>query len=263
MAETAVNSASLTEEAPRRLQLRRVLDMLVHPRATLESMRTTERAVWLTPLALVIGLLIVRVLVIAPIKAAQAESGVGATPPGFEFYTPEQQAQLQQALEATKGPVFQYIFPIGWAVVSALLLWSISAGLLYLISTLQGGRGSMTRALNLVAWASVPAIVHLLIQIVSIQSTGQLIASPGLAGFTPPPPEGSAFLRALLSRIDIYLFWHMALLVVGLRLFTGLTTRKALASVLITIVVVMLLRVAPDLLAAQLGGLTVVRPFLF
>lgn len=263
MAETALSSAPMADEPARRLQFRRVLDMILHPRSTLAVLHGGEQAAWLTPLLLIIALLVTRVLVTAPIKAAQAESGVGVPPPGFEYYTPEQQAQLQQALEATQGPVFQYVFPIGWAVISALLLWSITAGLLYLLSTLQGGRGSMTRALNLVAWASVPTIIHLIVQVVAVQTTGKLIVSPGLSGFTPPPPEGSIVARALLGRIDLYLIWHVFLLVVGLKLFTGLNTRKALGSVLVTVGVVMALRIVPDVLAAQLAGLTVVRPFLF
>lgn len=263
MAEAALNSPLPAEEQSRRIQVRRVIDMVLRPRVTLAALHEVERAVWLTPLLFIIALLIVRVLAIAPIRAAQAESGAGVPPPGFEYYTPEQQAQLQQALEATKGPVFQVVFPIGWALISALLLWSITAGLLYLLSTLQGGRGSMTRALNLTAWASVPTIVHLIVQVVAVQTSGALIGSPGLSGFTPPPPEGSVLARALLSRVDLYLFWHIALLVIGLKAFTGLSTRKAWVSVLVSITIVMLLRILPDLLAAQLGGLTVVRPFLF
>ena len=262
MAETALNPAPLADEPPRRLQFRRVIDMILRPRATLSDLRAIDQPVWLTLLLLIIALLIVRVLVTAPLKAAQAQSGE-ITGPGFEFYTPEQLAQLQQALQATQGPVFQYVFPIAWAVISALLLWSITAGLLYLISTLQGGRGSMTRALNLVAWASVPTLIHLAVQVISIQTSGQLIASPGLSGFTPPPPEGSIVAHALLSRINVYLIWHIALLLIGLKLFTGLSARKTWITVLTTIAIVMLLRIVPDLLAAQLSGLTVVQPFLF
>jgi hypothetical protein len=262
MAESTLTSETLVEASPRRLQLRRVWDLIIHPRATLAELSQSERAAWLTPLLLVIGLLIVRVLVSAPLKAAQLETGTPANP-NFQYYTPEQQAQLQQALAAIKGPVFQYVFPIGGAAIGALLLWSITAGLLYLISTLQGGRGSMTRALNLVAWASVPTIIHLIVQIVYVQGRGQLIVDPGLSGFALKPPDGSLFVRALLSRIDLYLAWHAVLLVIGLRLFTGLARGKAWTSVLITLAAVMLLRVVPDLLAAQFSGLTVIQPFLF
>jgi hypothetical protein len=262
MAETTLTSAPLAEDWSRRFQFRRTVDMILHPRATLSSLRTIDRSVWLTPMFLIITLLVVRVLVTAPIKAARVESG--ATPAGsFPYYTPEQQAQLQQALEATKGPVFQYVFPIGGTILSALLLWSITAGLLYLVATLQGGRGSLTRSLNLVAWASVPTIVHLLVQVVSVQTTGNLIANPGLSGFAPPPPEGSILTHALFSRIDLYLIWHVALLGIGLKLFTGLTARKTWITVSVAMAVVLLLRMLPDVLAAQLGGLTVIQPFLF
>lgn len=263
MSETVLNSAPAADEAPRRFQPRRVFDLIVRPRATLSEVRGIERGMWLTPIAIILALLVVRVLVEAPIKIALAESGAAPTPPGFEFYTPEQQAQIQQALEATRGPVFQYIFPIIGAVLRGLLLWGITAVLLYFISTLQGGRGSMTRSLNLVAWAMVPTIVHLSIQIVFILTTQQLIDEPGLSGFTPAPPEGTILGRALLSRIDLFLVWHAVLLVAGLKLFTGLDSGKAWGSVLIAIAIVMILRVLPDLIGAQLGGLTIIQPFIF
>jgi hypothetical protein len=263
MSETVLKSAPAADETSRHFQVRRLFDMVVRPRATLNALRGLERGAWLTPIAVILALLIVRVLVEAPIKIALAESGAAPPPPGFEFYTPEQQAQIQQALEATRGPVFQYVFPIIGAVLRGLLLWSITAVLLYFISTLQGGRGSLTRSLNLVAWAMLPTIVHLSIQIIATLTTQQLIDEPGLAGFTPSPPEGTILGRALLSRIDFFLFWHMALLVIGLKLFTGLDSRKAWVSVLITIAIVMLLRILPDLIGAQLGGLTIIQPFIF
>lgn len=119
MAETASSSAPAAESRPRRLQFRRVLDIILRPRATLGGVSALDRSLAFTPMLLLLSLLLLRVIVIAPIKAAQAEGGA-LSGPAFQYYTPEQQAQIQQALEATRGPTFQYVLPIGWALLTGV-----------------------------------------------------------------------------------------------------------------------------------------------
>jgi hypothetical protein len=53
------------------------------------------------------------------------------------------------------------------------------------------------------------------------------------------------------------------LLGLGLAALGGLSTGKIVASVAVTEVVALLVQAIPSALAASLGGLTVVRPFLF
>ncbi len=258
MAEATANVEGLIETPLRPWQFRWLGGMVFKPRSTLTSIRAVDKSIWLLPLLLIVALLAVRVIVNAPLKiAAIDQQGLPTPDPNGPILSPEQQAQLQQALEATKGPVFQYVFPIAGAVISALLLWSITAALLHLFSTLQGGRGTMTRALNLVAWASTPTLIHLLVQIGYVLIAGKLIVEPGLAGFVAQPPDGSVFAHALLSRIDLYLFWQIVLLLIGVRIFTNLNARKGFMAVLVTMIIVLALRLLPELLGAQLNGLTV------
>lgn len=265
MADTAVLKSEPALDQPLKpWQFKWLWGMAVHPRATLHRVHTVERAIWQLPLLLIVGLLIVQVLVNAPLKIKQLERQ-GALPnsPNMEMMSPEQMAQLQQALEGTKGPVFQYVFPIVGAVLSAILVWGIIAALLHLFSTLQGGRGSMTRILNLVAWASVPIIIQLVVQIVYVLAAGKLIVEQGLGGFASVVPEGSVVAHALLSRVTLYWLWEIALLMVGVKIFANINTRKAIIAVVVTVIIVMGLRILPDVIGAQLGGLTVSQPFPF
>ena len=264
MAEATANVEELIEKPLKPWQFKWLGGMLFKPRATLTAIRAIERSIWLMPILIVLALLTLRVIVNAPLKLAILEQGAPAIDPNTQqFLTPEQQAQMQQALEATKGPVFLYVFPIVGALISGLLLWSMTAALLHLFSTLQGGRGTLTRALNLVAWASVPTMIHLLLQIIYVSAAGKLIAEPGLAGFAAPPPEGSIVVHALLSRVDVYLFWHIALLLVGVKIFTNIKARKAITAVVVTIVIMLAVRILPEVVGSSLGGLTVSQPFPF
>lgn len=265
MADTAVLKSEPAFDQPLKpWQFKWLWGILAQPRATLRRVQAAEHAIWQLPLLLIVVLLIVQVLVNAPLKITQLEQQGGLpNNPNMEWMSPEQIAQLQQALEGTKGPVFQYVFPIAGAVLSAVLVWGITAALLHLFSTLQGGRGSMTRILNLVAWASVPIILQLVVQIVYVLATGKLIAEQGLGGFAPMTPDGSVAAHALLSRVTLYWLWEMVLLMVGVKLFTNINTRKAILAVVVTAIIVMGLRILPDVIGAQLGGLTVSQPFPF
>ena len=127
----------------------------------------------------------------------------------------------------------------------------------------QGGRGSMTRLLNLVAWASVPIIIQLVVQVVYVLTTGKLIVEQGLGGFAPVDPDGSVVAHALLSRVTLYWLWEIVLLMIGVKLFANINTRKAIIAVVVTAAIVLGLRILPDVIGAQLGGLTVSQPFPF
>jgi len=133
---------------------------------------------------------------------------------------------------------------------------------LHLVVTLLGGRGETVYSVNLVAWASLPFVVRDLVRIVAMLASGELIESTGLSGFAPPDPSGGVtYLAALLSVIDIYLIWHVLLLITGVRAGNGLSLRKAAGGVLVTIGLVVAFQALMDYMVNRLGGLTIVRPF--
>ncbi len=93
-------------------------------------------------------------------------------------------------------------------------------------------------------------------------ATKKLIQSPGLAGFATPGAEGfTAYIAALLALVDVYLLWHVLLLIIGVRAGNGLAPAKAVGGVLFTIGLVVGLQALMSFGLAQLGALTVVRPF--
>lgn len=93
-------------------------------------------------------------------------------------------------------------------------------------------------------------------------ASGEVVAHPGLSGFVSGEAGTAAiFSTALLSQVDLYLLWHIVLLIVGVGVGNNLSRGKIWIAVLFTVILVMLGRTVPALIAAQFGDLTIVRPF--
>jgi hypothetical protein len=250
-------------ERERKWRFDLVLPVLFRPRKGMGQVVESSRPTWRTPLVLLIVAAVVAAVVAGSIKAAAAATGELTLPPNFEFLTPEQQAQFQQAATATNNPTFNYVLPALGAAVGVLIIWLLIGGLLHLVLTVIGGRGSSRTTLSIAAWAALPALLRYGVQIVAMLMTDQLVAAPGLAGFAPPG-EGvaNALLAGMLSHVDIYLLWQILLLVIGVRLSSRLSITKSVVAVIVTVIVVLALRALPTAILAQFGDLTIIQPFL-
>lgn len=240
-----------------------VLPLLIRPRKTLAGIVESDRPAWRVPIVLLLLATVIHALVAGSIKAAARATGAIVLPPNYEFYTPEQQAQFQQAATATNNTTFNYILPALGAALSVLFLWLLVSWLLHLTLTLMGGRGTSQGAINIVAWASLPFVLRAIVQIVAMLATDRLVAGSGLAGFAPAG-DGSlrVFLASLLGQIDLYTIWHVVLVYLGARLSSRLPRLKCWFAVLFVFTLVMALRALPAVVLARFGDLTIIQPFL-
>jgi hypothetical protein len=258
----ASETTALYLEENRRWRFNWLLPALLQPRQTFARIAAASAGTWLTPILVLILITLVRVLVSGSIKEAAAATGQITLPPGFEYYTPEQQAQFQQAMSATNGPIFNYALPAVLALIGVFVAWLVTGWLLHLVLTLLGGRSSSGQILNIAAWASLPFALRDLIRIVAMLNSQQLLDYPGLSGFAPAGEGNTAiYLAALFALVDLYLFWQIYLLGVGVRSSDALPAAKAWTAVLLTVLFLLLLRATPALIAAQFSGLTIIRPF--
>ena len=248
---------TLDQRSPRRLDLPRAGAMLLRPRKGFEEIASESRATWLTPMLILTITAILVVIVAGYLRSRSALMGEIPLPPDWEFWTPEMQNNYMQAQQATQGPTFVYIIPMVGSLTGLWLGWLLLAALLHFGSTLLGGRGSMQSALNVVAWASLPFAVRDVLRIIFMLAAGHAIASPGLSGFT----STSGLISQLLARVDIFLIWHVVLLVIGLALTDGLPRSKAVTGVLVVLLLVLFAQAGLGALASSFGGLAVQRPF--
>ena len=207
---------------------------------------------------LVLTITAILVVVVAGyLKTRAAMMGEIQMPRDWQYWTPEMQNNYMQAQQATQGPVFMYVMPMIGSLTGLWVGWLLLAALLHFGSTLLGGRGSMQSALNIVAWASLPFAVRDILRIIFMLSAGHAIVSPGLSGFASTP----GFVSQLLTRVDIFLIWQVILLVIGLSVTDSLPRSKAVAGVLVVMLLVLLAQAGLGALTSGLGGTATQRPF--
>ncbi|MCA9983915.1 MAG: YIP1 family protein [Anaerolineales bacterium] len=239
-----------------------LLPTLLQPRRTFARIAEAEIAVWQLPVAILALTGLIRTLVAGGIKGAAAAMGQLQLPPGWEYYTPEQQAQFQQAMSATSGPVFTYLLPAVMTILGVYLGWLLLGWVLHLLLTLFGGRGSSQQTLNVTAWALLPVAIRDLIRILAMWTSGQFLTMPGLSGFAPlGEGTGPVVLASLLALVDIYIIWQIVLLALGSGLVANLPRWKTWSAVGLAMLLALALRAAPAVLAFQFSDLTVIRPF--
>ena len=231
--------------------------MLLRPHAAFQEITSESRATWLTPMLVLTVTAILVVVVAGYLKTRSAMMGEIQLPPDWQYWSPEMQNNYMQAQQATQGPVFLYIMPMISSLTGLWLGWLMLAALLHFGSTLLGGRGSMQGALNIVAWASLPFALRDLLRIIFMLSAGHTITSPGLSGFVVTP----GLLAQLLTRLDIFLIWHILLLVIGLGIADNLSHGKAAAGVIVVMLLILLAQAGLGALTSGFGGLAVQRPF--
>ncbi len=256
--------ASVAGAWMRRLHLDWIVPVLLRPGKALAEITSQPKGVWLTPLLVLCLTGLIAVLVGGPLRQQAALSGQAELPPDFQWYTPEQQAQFLQAQSASSGTAFVYVFPALQAVLRVWIGWLVVAALLHLALTLVGARVTMLSAMNLVAWAGLPFGVRDLVRTAYTLFGHRLIQAPGLSGLIGSGTEGAAlFASELLALIDLYLIWHIALLVIGVRSQADPGRGRAWGSVALTQAAALLLQVLPAYLGGRLAGLTIARPFFF
>ena len=257
-----VEADALPVEAPRRFHFNWVPGVFFRPRQIFARIGTAASGVWLTPMLILSLTTLGRVITAGWLRAQAAAAGGVTLPPEFQYYPPEQQAQFQQALAATNGPVFLYVFPALAGLISIWIGWLMVSGLLHLALTMLGGRGDTRSAINLVAWSGLVFALRDVVRMIAMLAGKQLIQSPGLSGLLGGEPSGGmAYLVTFLSLVDLYVIWHVILLAIGVRAANGLSAAKTVGGVLVTILVVMALQALLAFLTGQLGGLTIIRPF--
>ena len=259
---------SLTEsqpvlyQRPKRFHFEWVPGVIFRPRQVFQKIAEQNSGVWLTPLLILTVTTLILVFATGSIQQKMAQQGEGSLPPGYEYYTPEQQAQFQSAMSATSSPVFVFVLPGLTGAFKVWIGWLLVGGLIHLLLTLLGGRGDTGSAMNLVAWASLPFAIRDLVRTGAVLITQRSISTPGLSGFGPTTSNSWAmFLTAFLEFIDIYLIWHMVLLIIGARTTQGLTRMKTSTAVFLTILLVVSLQALVGFLMGKFSGLTIIRPF--
>lgn len=258
---TQAEIASEMPSARRALNLRWIPPLLVRPKRTLANLLSWETPAWATPLILISLAAILLPIAAGPATRELAIANQPPLPPDFQYYSQQQQEQFMHAIAVATGPLYIYVLPAALALARVWIGWLVSGFGLYLALTFLGGRLSSRSLLSLAAWAGLPYALRELVRTGYVLGTGNLIQHAGLSGLVISADP--TFWQLVLQYVDLYWFWHIALLLIGLRSQKDTPAWKSWVTVLAVQLIALGLQAVPQLLASQLSSLNVVRPFLF
>jgi hypothetical protein len=255
--EHAMTDSALPTAPRPRLDFSLLVGVFLRPRNAFAQI-VAGNAHWLTPmLALTLGGLLY-VVVRGFLLTQAAMMGEIPLPQGWEWWSPEMQAQYMQAQQATQSPTFMYVIPALSMLVSLWAGWVIVGGILHFILTLLGGRGATAATMNLVAWSWLPFAVRDILRVVFMLVSQRVIQSAGFSGFAPNDGTPLAlYLAALLALVDIFVIWQVILLIIGIRSQGTLSTRNATFGALAVTLLILLVQAGFAALGNSLSGMMI------
>ncbi|MCE5209283.1 MAG: YIP1 family protein [Chloroflexi bacterium] len=253
-----------TEEIKKKADWSWLIKIFIRPRQTILKVVEADKAVWFPALLVLCVAAVILAAANGVIKQKIGLDNPAQLPEYFQYYTLEQQEQYRQALQATSGTEFIFVLPAIAAVAKVWLGWLIVGSLVYLVLTAMGSAVKAGTALNLVAWASMPFALRDLVRAAAVFSSGSLIQTQGLAGFTPAGTGNlNLFMNALLSLIDIYWIWQVILVISGARAAGKVSTTKTVTGITVTMLIILILQALIGFGAALLGSnVTAIQVFM-
>jgi hypothetical protein len=256
------NSQSPTIERPRHWRWDWLIPIIFFPRRIFKQITSQTVSVWQVPIIIFLIAALLEVFAAGSVRQKATALGEFTPPPGFEYYSVEQQDQYRQVMGTTTSNAFIYGIPALLAITRVIAVWLLMGGLLHLIMTLLGGRGDTGSMMNVVAWAALPLAIRSFIRAMYIYFSGSIINSPGFSGLLSNTGSNwNLFLSAFLTTIDIFIIWHAVLLMIGVRQGTQLSIPKVIFGVVFTLLLILLIQALISFGLAKIGGLTIIRPY--
>lgn len=247
-------------KAKNRLRFDWLLQLLIKPRRTLDAILSDPKANWQTPILSLAVVGIIEVIVAGPIKKTAIEMGTNL-PPGFEYYSADQQQQFMQAQASQSSPLFLYVFPLLGLLLGILVSWFLLRSLLHLSLTLAGSRGKNILSGNLAGWSTVPLILRSLVRIIAMLLTHSTLTAKGLSGMISATTGFGNFAAAFLALIDIFFVWQVVLVLIGSEKISNLPRLKAWGVSALAIFILLVLQSLPGFLSAQMSGISLTGMF--
>ncbi len=203
--------------------LQRVIGVLFSPNQTFASI--ARRPDWVLPLVLIL----ITSLGAGFVIAQHVDFG-SATREAMEQNKNVSAEQIDKAVKMTNtfGKVFSYISP----VIGTIFLLII-AGILLVVFRLFGGEGDFKQAFAVTCYASMPSIIKSIVTVIIIVARGGMVPAQALATIVRSNPgflvdyKTNPMAFALLSSLDLFTIWYLALLIIGFAYVSRLSKAKS------------------------------------
>lgn len=236
--EPAFSSAGATEVA-RLGVMRLVVDVLLRPGPTFRRLAEHPGRSWLVPLMAFVLLSTALALVVAlspqtgEITRARITSQMSQASAEI---SEEQRAQVAEFSASGAMRAFAVVSALLGGLVGSLLGLLVVTALFHLLGTVMGGQQSFTQTLTVTAWAGLPLILGLVVKLVAAL-LGTVDPSPaGLSGLVVDPVSGaSSLLAPVLSQVELWHLWSLALYVLAVRAVARISLGKAVFAVAVLV----------------------------
>ena len=242
-----------------------LLGVLFRPKATFGYLKDNHKKAWWLPA------LLIMLLTVAPLWAASRPSPAAQTlPPDKMGMVTSVDPRVMEtegmppgsSTSALAAGGFNFL-KFGGTLLGTFVAWLLWGGALYLASVFLGRSSSFGQMFRLAVWTWLPYGLRGLVQTAFILLTGEAITNAGFSGFVIdksvtsliPPGPGQLALASILSRVDVFMLWHVLLVSVALMAFTGLTRRKALTATLAIWIVFALVGIVPAIFGGMVSGI--------
>ena len=233
------------------------------PATIFQKIIITDGKTWWMPLVLLSFLQLIKNLVEISVRKTAALMTAPSLPEGMQFITPEQQLQIDQGINYQSGIFFTFFLPLLLGLAGIWITWLILSSILHISLTLSGSRSGSGTTFNITAWASLPIAIRLIIQTIGILVTQSLISHPGFSGFITIQGRATLIFSTLVGMIDLFFILQLVYLIIGTAHLGGVTRRKAIVTVFISLGLTMLLSVIPAFISYSISGMNITRPFFF
>ncbi|MEJ2054564.1 MAG: YIP1 family protein [Calditrichaceae bacterium] len=204
--------------------LSKAINIFVSPREAFESIN--EKPTWLFPYIIITVFVLFMMFMTKDLQTQDQINAMRAN-----GMTEQQLDNMESNMRGPLGYIGFVIAPAGMLIVNLVI-----AALLLVAANLMIGEKEISykKIFSMLMWAGLVGIISVLISTFLAMQKGTMIGiSLDLSALLPavPPGESKSFLYRLLARFDIFVFWQMALWVIGLSVMYKTTIKKAIAPV--------------------------------
>ncbi|MCI0531449.1 MAG: YIP1 family protein [candidate division Zixibacteria bacterium] len=216
-----------------------VVQFLFKPREVFSSLK--QKSNWILPLVVLVVLAVAVTNVIYPVLKSSALTSITERP----NLTEEQKTTIVEQMADSFWMGRAWMTMAG--VIGTLLLIFIVAAVFYFVANvLMGGSGSYLKMLSVTSLSYLVAIPENIVATPLILAKNTMKIHTDLALFLPVSMDQS-FIYRLLGHLNVFTFWKVYLIGLGISVLYGFTLKKSLTATLTVWLIYVIL-------ASVLGG---------
>jgi len=237
----------MTGEKPAMSFGAKLWNLFVNPRKTFASVgRTNEWIVlWVLVSLIAIGTYLPIKSIVQHDQIQKIEERLSENPQ----ITPEQRQEIMDRVEGQfDNPLFLLLVPVSHLV----MLFIVAGVLLFFGNIILGGSVGFRQMLNAYAWTMMIALPAGIVSVPMVLAKGSLDVSLGLGVLTTP--ETGAFIKSLLSSVEIFAVWQVWLSAVAVSVLAPAETKKAFWTVAAAWIVWIIVKAGLSTLGIEFGA---------